>query len=162
MRALRFWALVPVTAGSVGALAMVPVGLAALQVPGASANVYGELLARQLFGSTTWSALFAVHLLVGWVAATPLALAGWWVSRRAVAALGTGPALVAGLVYGAGMWLVVNSIMLPWAYRRASPWTLGLPAIWPSLVVHLVYGGVTAYAVARAAGASDVQVGSAA
>ena len=150
MRALRVWVLVAVVAGTAGAVAMIPVGLAILQVPGATANVYGELLAHQLFGATTWSALFAVHMLVGWLAALPVVAAGWLLARAAARPPGAGWALLAGLIYGAGMWLVVNSMMLPWLYGRPNPWALGWPAIWPSLLVHLVYGAVTAYVVAGA------------
>lgn len=158
MRASRVWALVALASGSMGALAMIPVGLVVMQVPGVGVNVYGELLAHQVFGSTTWWALLAVHLGVGWIAALPVAAAGWWLARTGAAPLGAWLALLAGFAYGAGMWLVLNSIVLPWVYGHASPWATGWAAIWPSLLVHLVYGGATAYSVARAPRLADVRL----
>lgn len=127
-------------AGMVGSLAMIPFGLA-LRATGHRVNVYGELLVQALLGRPSPIAMFVQHLLIGAVAAVPLwlALARTDGRHRAI-----------GVAYGAAMWLVVNSLALPLAFRRPTPWELGWSAIWPSLLVHLVYGLVTAVALDRA------------
>lgn len=53
---------------------------------------------------------------------------------------------IVGLTYGAAIWVVLNSLMLPVLFGRPTAWRIGWPAIWPSLTVHLVYGVATAAA----------------
>jgi len=65
-----------------------------------------------------------------------------------------GPSLL-GALYGAGIWLVVNSISLPLVFGRLTPWALGWPAMWPSLAVHVVYGLVAAVVARRLAHPKD-------
>ena len=48
--------------------------------------------------------------------------------------------LTDGLVYGLSYYLVVNALALPWIFGDAFPWQLGWSYIYPSLVVHLVFG----------------------
>lgn len=131
--------VVALAAGAAGSLAMVPVGLLLEVIPGVSVNVYGEWLAETVFDSTAPAALLAVHLLVGWSAVPPLLVAFRWASRQGWG-LQTGWRLVAGGLYGAGMWLVVNSWALPALTGHQSPWGSGVLALWPSLTVHVVYG----------------------
>lgn len=127
---------VAIVAGTVGAMAMVPIGLVLLFGAGAEVNVYGELLAESLFGASFPSILFAEHLVVGWLGALPLGLILTRIRRA--------PQVAVGAAYGAAMWLVLNSLALPWVFGRPTPWQLGFDAIWPSLLVHVVYGVVTA------------------
>lgn len=134
-------------AGTIGSLAMVPFGIF-LRATGHRVNVYGELLIQTLLGHPSPVAMFVQHLAIGAVSAVPL----WFVLRRTRAA-----PLPLGLAYGAAMWGVVNSFALPLAFGRATPWQLGWEAIWPSLLVHLVYGIVTALLIARGAAALTVQ-----
>jgi hypothetical protein len=97
-----------------------------------------------VFGNTAPAALLAVHLLVGWVAVLPLLAAFTWASARGWD-LGTRRRVVAGGLYGAAMWLVVNSWALPALTGHSSPWAGGALALWPSLTVHVAYGTVAAW-----------------
>ncbi len=126
-------------AGIAGGLAMIPVGLLLRRVLGYSLNVYGELLVRLVLGHVSPWALALEHFLVSWGMALPLV---------AMAARRRGAPLAVGALYGAAIWLVVNSLLLPAAFGRSTPWSLGWSAIWPSLSVHVVYGTV-AFAAAR-------------
>jgi len=119
-------------AGLAGGLAMIPVGLVIRHLAGGSVNVYGELVVERLLGVASRPALVAEHVLVSLVLALPLVLAAGRVAGRFLVGL--------GVAYGAAIWLVLNSLALPWAFGRATPWTLGWAAIWPSLTVHVVYG----------------------
>lgn len=120
-----------VAAGVLAGLAMVPPGLLA-KAAGYSVNVYGELLLRELLGRTLPSAMAVEHLLISVAMSVPfVAAATRWPGAHPLAR-GTG--------YGVLAWLSVNSFALPAAFGRPSPWALGLNAIWPSLLVHVVYG----------------------
>jgi uncharacterized membrane protein YagU involved in acid resistance len=78
---------------------------------------------------------FAQHLLISWVAAVPLLLALRWMPGRRARVL-------AGAVYGAGFYVVMNSLALPLAFGDPTPWQLGFETVYPSLFIHLVYGAV--------------------
>ena len=119
-------------AGLAGGVAMIPVGVLLRRVLGYSLNVYGELLLRTLLGRTPVWALAVEHFLISWGMALPL-VAFLGPLRRA-------SPFAVGAAYGAVIWLVVNSLALPLAFGRPTPWQLGWPAIWPSLAVHLAYG----------------------
>lgn len=110
---------------------MIPFGLALRFGVGQRVNVYGELVVETLLGTVPAWALLVQHALVSWLLAVPLALV--WTKIPT-------PAPVTGLVYGAGAWVVINSVSLPLLFGRPTPWQLGWSAIWPSLTVHLVYG----------------------
>lgn len=132
---------VVVVAGLAGALAMVPVGLA-LSAAGFEVNRYGELLAEQLTGTRRPAVLFVLHLLIGVVSAVPaVVIAALLRPRRGILVVG-------GAVYGAVYWLGINALSLPITYRRPFPWTEGLASVWPSLLVHVIYGLVVALVVA--------------
>lgn len=132
-------------AGIAGGAAMIPFGLVLRRAFGYSLNVYGELLVRTILGRVPPWALAVEHLLVSWGMALPLvALLAW--KRR-------GSPLLLGPLYGATLWLVVNSLLLPVAFGRPTPWRLGGSSIWPSLTVHVVYGAIAAV-VARRIGRS--------
>ena len=119
-------------AGVAGGVAMIPVGILLRRVLGYSLNVYGELLLQTLLGRTPAWALAVEHFLISWGMALPLVAVLGHLRRARPFAVGA--------AYGAVIWLVVNSLALPLAFGRPTPWQLGWPAIWPSLAVHLVYG----------------------
>ena len=122
------WALVSGTAGSG---AMLPFGIV-LRRMGYSVNVYGQLMANALFGHPPPWVLVAQHFVIGWsLALPPLRLFGW---------LERFPRIFVGAAYGFIAWLALNSLALPIVFGRPTPWQLGSAAIWPSLLVHLVYG----------------------
>ena len=131
-------------AGIAGSVAMVPFGLVIRRMLGLPLNRYGELVLRLLVGRATPLGLAAEHLLIGWAMALPLVALRRraWVARPAVA----------GAAYGAAIWLVVNSLALPLAFAQPTPWSQGPSAIWPSLLVHMVYGVVAAKVLARLQG----------
>lgn len=122
-------------AGLAGGLAMVPFGMAA-RLLGASVNVYGELMLLRLVGHVSSILLLIEHLLLSWVMAIPLVIGLHLASHRL--------AVIIGLGYGAATWLVVNSLALPMLFGQPTPWQIGWSAIWGSLLVHLVFGGVVA------------------
>lgn len=126
-----------VVAGAAGGAAMIPVGVG-LELGGHGVNVYGELVVKTVLGGAPGWALLLEHVLVSLTLAVPLVLA---LDRR-----GRVPAPAVGILYGAGAWLVINSLLLPALFSRSIPWTVGWEAVWPSLTVHLVYGGVGAAA----------------
>ena len=136
--------MVALAAGAAGSLAMVPVGLLLELIPGVTVNVYGEWLAEAVLGTTVPAALLAVHLLVGW-SAVPALLVGFAWASGAVGGVGAGRRVAAGALYGAVMWLVVNSWALPALTGHQSPWARGGLALWPSLTVHVVYGVTVAW-----------------
>lgn len=124
-------------AGTVAGLAVVPLGMA-LTVAGFPVGVYGELVLRWLLGFSFPSALFIEHMLISvglavtFVAVATMTRRRW--SHRA--------ALGWGALYGAAVWVAVNSLALPLAFGQPTPWQLGLNSIWPSLLVHVVFGAV--------------------
>ncbi len=121
-------------AGIAGGAAMVPLGLALRRGLGIPLNVYGELLVRAILGRPSAWAMAIEHVLVSWTLALPLVALPSLVRR--------GHALAVGALYGAALWLCVNSLILPAAFARPTPWQLGWPSIWPSLAVHVLYGAV--------------------
>ena len=141
-----------VASGTAGSLSMYPFGIVLRRHFGYSLNVYGQLVANALFrllalpagagisGVAPAWALHVQHFVIGWTLAVPLTLL---VERRGAPHRLSTRVLVGG-AYGAAAWLIVNSLVLPVIFRRPTPWALGFAAIWPSLLVHLVYGVTTA------------------
>ncbi len=125
-------------AGLVGGIAMVPVAIVLKRVLGYPLNVYGELVVERILGRSSIPALAVEHLVISWFLAIPLA--------ALVQRFGRGVPVWAGVVYGAAIWVVLNSLALPALFSRPTPWTLGWPAIWPSLAIHVLYGVATATA----------------
>jgi len=122
--------------GTIASVVMMPFGFF-FKWLGLRVGHYGPKLAEALFGAQPepWMQLLllAQHFLIGWVSAVPL-LAFWlWRSPRAIR-------LVDGLAFGALYYVAVNALALPWVFGDPFPWQLGWPYIYPSLVVHLVFG----------------------
>lgn len=128
-------------AGTIGGLAMIPVGLAIRFGFGGTVNVYGELVVERMLGRVFPLALFIEHFLIGWVLAVPPVLFAY--------KQGINAPIAAGAAYGAAIWLVINSLALPFLFGRPTPWQIGWPAIRPSLVVHIVYGAATCLALVQ-------------
>ncbi len=126
--------------GTIAGLAMVPPGLA-FRVFGLRINEYGRKTLTLLIGDVVPPLQlllgFVQHLVISWIAAAPLLLLLGAVSdRRARVLVGAG--------YGTAFYVVVNGLALPLAFGDPRPWELGVDAVYPSLVVHLVYGVVVA------------------
>ena len=131
-------------AGTIAGLVMIPVGLLFSGL-GLRINVYGQKLVQLFFGQFPKVVRFALfvleHFVVSWLAAIPLLLL--LVRYRRL------PSLIVGLLYGLGFYVLVNSLLLPLAFGDPSPWKLGIAAVAPSLLVHLVYGGAGALSARR-------------
>jgi len=131
-------------AGTIAGLAMIPVGLLFSGL-GMRINVYGQKLVQLFFGQLPKAGrltlLVLEHFVVNWLAAIPLLLL--LVRYRRL------PPLLVGLIYGLGFYVLVNSLLLPLAFGDPSPWRLGIAAVAPSLLVHLVYGGSLALSARR-------------
>jgi uncharacterized membrane protein YagU involved in acid resistance len=77
-------------------------------------------------------------MAISWTVSLPLLLWLARISRRR-------DRLLAGLAYGAGFYVAVNSLVLPLAFGDPTPWQLGFETVYPSLWIHLVYGFVVAW-----------------
>jgi len=121
--------------GTIAGLAMIPFG-AVFQASGLRVNEYGRKTLALLVGEQPLRLLYLLgffqHILISWFAAVPLLLL--------LARTGNQSRLLVGALYGAMFYVVVNSVSLPLAFGDPSPWSLGLGSVYPSLVVHLVFG----------------------
>jgi uncharacterized membrane protein YagU involved in acid resistance len=127
--------------GTIGALAMVPFGLA-FRASGLRVGYYGPLFASLFLDSPGPAVLFAQHLVLGWISAFPLVLLlGAFVTRW--------PPVLLGAIYGALYYVVINSLVLPLYFGDPLPWGLGVATVIPSLVIHLVFGATVGYVAKR-------------
>ena len=131
MRPFR-WLTESVRSGTIASLVMMPLGFL-FKLLDLRVGYYGPKLAAVLFGEPTRFVLFAQHLVLGWMSALPLLLI--LVYRSSASA----PTAV-GAVYGVGYYAVVNSLLLPLLFGDPTPWQLGLSFVYPSLLVHAVFG----------------------
>jgi len=136
---MRKLAIEATVSGTVGALAMMPVGLLfrALEM---RIGHYGPKFASLYLDSPGPAALFLQHMVLGWISAVPLCLLP--LHRASI-----GTALAIGSAYGAVYYAVINSLALPLYFGDPLPWNLGVGVIIPSLIVHMVFGVAVAYTV---------------
>jgi len=127
--------------GTIGALAMVPFGLA-FRASGLPLGYYGPKFASLFLDSPGAAVLLAQHLVLGWISAFPLVVLLGIVNTR-------WPPLLVGATYGALYYVVISSLLLPLYFGDALPWQLGVAAVIPSLVMHLVFGAVAGYMAKR-------------
>ena len=129
-------ALEALRSGTIASLAMMPFGLLFKWV-GLRVGHYGPKVGEALFGHQPdpWMPvlLLVQHFVIGWLSALPLLMFWLWRAPRAIR-------LGDGLLYGLAYYLAVNALALPWLFGDAFPWQLGWSTIYPSLVVHLVFG----------------------
>lgn len=122
--------------GTVAGLAMIPFA-AVFQKLGLRVNEYGrktlELFVRDVSAPVHYLLTFVQHLAISWVVAVPLLLLLSGLSRKR-------DRLLIGLAYGAAFYVAVNSLGLPFAFGDPTPWRLGFAVVYPSLLIHLVYG----------------------
>jgi hypothetical protein len=128
--------------GTLAGLAMIPFA-AVFRARGLRINEYGrktlELVVGPVAEPLHTALTFAQHLLISWIAAIPLLLVLGHVPGRASRVL-------VGALYGAAFYVVANSWALPRLFGDPTPWELGAETVYPSLVVHLVYGVVIGWA----------------
>ncbi len=130
-----------VRAGTMASLAIVPLG-PLFRAAGLRIGHYGPKFAALFFDDPQPWLLIVQHLVIGWVSALPLLL--MLLSTRA----GQWP-VAAGAAYGAGYYVVVNSLALPLYFGDALPWQLGAATVLPSLLGHVAYGAVVGLAARR-------------
>lgn len=122
--------------GTIASLAMMPVG-GLFRLLDLRVGHYGRRLAELLFGNppepTFRAILLAQHFVIGWLSAAPLLL------LLARSPLRVSP-WAAGTLYGVAYYVAINSLLLPWSFGEPTPWQLGFDTIYPSLVVHIVFG----------------------
>jgi len=118
--------------GTIASIAMMPVGFVFKSLH-LRVGYYGPKLAEALFGNPPEILLIAQHLAIGCLSAIPLLLALATLKDR------ISPVLV-GTGYGVGYYLLINSLALPLIFGDPTPWELGLDFVYPSLVVHIVFG----------------------
>jgi uncharacterized membrane protein YagU involved in acid resistance len=127
-------------AGTVAGLAMVPFA-AVFRALGLRVNEYGrktlELLVGEVAPPLHQILTLAQHLVISWTVAVPLLLLLRGIPERRAR-------LLVGATYGAAFYVGVNSLALPLAFGDPTPWQLGFTTVYPSLVIHLVYGVVLA------------------
>lgn len=132
-RALTYDAL---CAGTIAGVAMIPFGLVFRSL-GLRINEYGPKTLALVFGEVHGAMLVLLaliqHFLISWVLAVPLLMLLDGIAGR-------GPRVLIGAAHGVAAYVVVNTVALPFAFRDPTPWSLGFRTVYPSLVVHVVYG----------------------
>jgi len=118
--------------GTIASVVIMPLGflfrLADLRI-----GHYGPKVAALYMDQPGPVALFAQHLVIGWISALPLL----WALR--FAAVAQSPRL-SGALYGAAYYVAVNSLALPLIFGDPLPWQLGAATVLPSLIAHIVFG----------------------
>jgi hypothetical protein len=124
--------------GTLAGLAMIPFAVV-FRAKGLRINEYGrktlELAVGEVSPPLHYLLSFVQHLLISCIAAAPMVWVFALIPGRSARAL-------IGALYGAAFYIVVNSWVLPLVFRDPTPWQLGADTVYPSLIVHLVYGVV--------------------
>jgi len=120
-----------VFSGTIASIAMMPFGLF-FRFVGLRIGHYGPKFAGLLFAEPNTFVLVVQHFLIGWLSTLPLLLI--LIGYRVVTPIAMGAA------YGAGYYVVVNSLVLPLYFGDPLPWQLGLSYIFPSLLIHVIFG----------------------
>jgi uncharacterized membrane protein YagU involved in acid resistance len=121
-----------IRSGTIASLVIVPLS-PLFKAMGLRIGHYGPKFAALFVDDPQPWQLFVQHIVIGWVSALPLLLI----------LLHTGAArrpLIAGALYGAGYYVVVNSLALPAYFADPTPWRLGWATVLPSLIGHVIYG----------------------
>jgi len=125
-----------IRSGSIAAIVMMPFGLFFSRM-GLRVNEYGRKTIQLIFGDLQPGLQFALviieHFLISWMVAVPLLLILLRTHKRI-------SALLVGSVYGIVFYVLMNSLSLPWFFGDPTPWQLGFKTIYPSLLVHAIYG----------------------
>lgn len=129
-----------IRAGTAAGLAMMPAAMF-FRWRGLRINEYGrktlELLVGDVAPPLQHVLTFVQHMIISWAAAVPFLLLLPRIPGR-------NARLAFGATYGAGFYVVLNSLALPLAFGDPTPWQLGWATVYPSLTIHLIYGVVLA------------------
>ena len=118
--------------GTIASLAIMPLGWL-FKTIGLRIGHYGPKFAALFIENPQIWHLLVQHLLIGWLSTLPLLLILLYIGR-------TSWWLLAGALYGAMFYVLVNSFALPLYFGDPTPWQLGWPTIYPSLVGHIAFG----------------------
>ena len=119
--------------GTIASIAIMPIGFAFRQMD-LRIGYYGPKVVELLVSPAQPWQVFILHILVGWISTLPLLLGLLWV--------GSSRAVQTGLLYGAGYYVLINSIILPWAFDDPTPWQIGWLTVLPSLLAHIAFGWI--------------------
>ena len=129
-------------AGTWASLAMMPFGLL-FRALDLRIGHYGKRVLESLAGPlpAPWFQILMMveHFVIGWLSVLPLV----WLWRDHAPKKAMRVAI--GLGYGLLYYLAINATLLPWFYRDRYPLQLGWSTVYPSLLVHLVFGAVAAW-----------------
>ena len=127
--------------GTIAGLAMIPFA-AVFRACGLRVNEYGRRTLALLVGEQPphvhYLLTFVQHIVISWFAAVPLLFLFGRMRNQ--------PRVLVGALYGIAFYCGVNSLFLPLAFGDPTPWSLGLGTVYPSLVLHLVFGITVALA----------------
>jgi hypothetical protein len=139
-----------ILSGTIASIVMMPIGFM-FQHFGLRVGHYGPKLAALLFTEPGPFILLSQHLLIGWISTLPLLL----ILLRLHSL--SSPVTI-GAAYGMAYYVLVNSLALPLYFGDLTPWQTGFNVIYPSLIVHMIFGasiGFTAKKyIAREAGSN--------
>jgi uncharacterized membrane protein YagU involved in acid resistance len=123
--------------GTIASLVVLPLGIL-FRFMGLRIGHYGPKFAALFVHDPQPWQLFLQHMLIGLVSTLPLLVVLlYWGATRWWAMLGA--------AYGAGFYVVVNSLALPIYFGDPTPWQLGWSTIYPSLVGHVAFGMAIAF-----------------
>ena len=125
-----------VRSGTIASITMIPFGFL-FQLLGLRVGHYGKKLLEAFFTNlpeVTFRMLMLIeHFVIGWLSAAPLLVLLVLLKKRL-------PAWAVGAIYGLGYYVVLNSLALPLIFGDQTPWALGFSVMYPSLVIHIVFG----------------------
>ena len=121
-----------IISGTIASIVMMPVGFV-FQYLGLRIGHYGPKLAALLFTEPGPFILLSQHLLIGWISTLPLLRILLRLHRLS-------SPVVIGAAYGMAYYVLINSLALPLYFGDLTPWQIGFNVIYPSLIVHLVFG----------------------
>ncbi len=130
-----------IKSGIIAALLMVPPGVL-FKYFGLHIGNYGPKFGAFLFGEINPMMLFIQHIVISCLSAIPLILlfAKTNCYRKPI---------LTGTIYGVIYYLIVNSLLLPIFFKDQTPWELGFNYIYPSLIVHIIYGASIGFTARR-------------
>lgn len=139
-----------VRSGTIASIVMMPAGFL-FKYFGLRVGHYGNKLGAVLFGGVgeplLQALLLAQHFVIGWLSAIPLLMFMIFVREYRPSRL-----LLAGALYGALYYLLINAFVLPLSFDDPLPLQMGFNVVYPSLIVHILFGlsiGYTAQKFAR-------------
>jgi len=125
-----------VRSGTIASIAMIPFGFL-LQLLGLRVGYYGKKLIEVFFADLSMLSfrllMFVEHFAIGWLSAVPLLILLVLMKNRL-------PAISTGALYGVAYYVVINSLFLPLSFGDKTPWELGFSVMYPSLIIHIVFG----------------------